>query len=54
MAKNKEEQQGDGLYSNIMNDFFDSSPDAEDAEGRSIKQAFQGNMAQSVLDSQLS
>jgi hypothetical protein len=49
-----EEQKNGGLYSNIMNDFFDSSPDAEDAEGRSIKQAFQGNMAQSVLDSQLS
>lgn len=53
MAKN-EEKKGGGLYSNIMNDFFDSSPDSEDAEGRSIKQAFQGNMAQSVLDSQLS
>jgi hypothetical protein len=36
-----------------MDDFFTSSPDAEDAEGRSIKQAFQGNMAQSVLDSSL-
>jgi len=48
-----EAEKNGGLYGGIMDDFFTSSPDAEDAEGRSIKQAFQGNMAQSVLDSQL-
>jgi len=42
------------LYGNIMNDFFSSRPGKDDAEGRAMKQAFQGNMAQSVLDSQLS
>ena len=44
---------GPGLYGNIMNDFFSSSPGQDDPSGRAMKQAFQGNMAQSVLDSNL-
>jgi hypothetical protein len=52
MAKNKERSRG--LYGGIMEDFFNSSPSTSDAEGRAMKQAYQGNMAQSVLDSQLS
>tara|TARA_R110002050_G_scaffold288542_1_gene440618 strand:- start:190 stop:1101 length:912 start_codon:yes stop_codon:yes gene_type:complete len=53
MATTTSTKKKGGLYGGIMDDFFNSSPEAEDAEGRSIKQAFQGNMAQSVLDSSL-
>ena len=42
-----------GLYGGIMDDFFNSTPDKDDSEGRAIKQAFQGNLAQSVLDGKL-
>ncbi len=42
-----------GLYGGIMDDFFNSTPGADDPEGRSIKMAFQGNLAQSVLDGKL-
>ena len=41
-------------YSQIMNDFYNYQPGADDTEGRMQKNAFQGNFIQSGLDANLS
>ena len=41
-------------YSQIMNDFYNYQPGADDTEGRMQKNAFQGNFLQSGLDANLS
>ena len=42
-----------GFYGGIMNDFFNFDVEEGDDTGRMMKQAFQGNAAQSVLDMKL-
>ena len=42
-----------GFYGGIMNDFFNFEVGEDDDTGRMMKQAFQGNAAQSVLDMKL-
>ena len=41
-------------FSQIMDDFYNYKPGADDDEGRMQKNAFQGNFLQSSLDAQLS
>ena len=45
---------GNFNFSQIMDDFYNYQPGADDSEGRMQKNAFQGNFIQSGLDAQIS
>lgn len=50
MAENTDKE---GFYGGMMNDFFNFEVEEGDEAGRMMKQSFQGNAAQSVLDMKL-
>ena len=50
--KNRKAEQGMFNFGSIMNDFYNSKPEAGTDQAL-MKSAFQGNMIQSALDSQL-
>ena len=45
--------QGMFNFQDVMNEFYNYKPEAEDSEGRAIKNNFQANMVQSGFDAQL-
>ena len=53
MAEDNQRSTGMFNFQQIMKDFYNYKPDADDDEGRMQKNAFQGNFIQSALDSSL-
>ena len=53
MSEDNNRSTGMFNFQKIMQDFYNYEPGEDDAEGRMMKNAYQGNFIQSALDSQL-